>query len=137
MRTVLWVFAWIGVAVWTIFSLVGFGVLGLLGDAARVFSGHVPGFPDEFFSAPWLAGLMQSIGNFALFIVWVVGTGILLAVPAIIGLFLPRRELTRAYAPDPRPMRFAPPGRPGPVGAPFARPPLSDGARDGPRRAPF
>src|SRR3712207_1460127 len=105
MRTVLWVFAWIGVAVWSIFSLVGFGVLGLLGDAAREFSGHVPGFPDEFFTAPWLAGLMQSIGTFALFIVWVVGTAVILAVPAVIGLFLPRRELTRDYEPDPRAAR--------------------------------
>lgn len=111
MRTVLWVFAWIGVAVWTIFSLVGFGVLGLLGDAAREFSGAVPGFPDEFFTAPWLAGLMQSIGNFALFIVWVVGTGMIIAVPAVLSLFLPRRELTRAYQPDPRAARVPAVGR--------------------------
>jgi hypothetical protein len=125
MRTVLWVFGWIGVAVWTIFALVGFGVLGFVGDLARDFGGHVPGFPDEVFSAPWLAELTQSIGRFALFLVWAIGTAVILAVPAVVGLFLPRRELTRSYQGDARAARFPAPGRPsGPV-APFGRPPLA------------
>jgi hypothetical protein len=96
MRTVLWTIGWIGVAIWTVFALVAFGFVGLVGDTARDFSGHVPGFPDELFSAPWIVDLMQRTGRLALFLVWLLGAAVILAVPGLLSLLFPRRTRTAA-----------------------------------------
>ena len=111
MRTVLWTIGWILVGVWSLFVLVGFGIVGVVGDVARDVSGHVPGFPDEIFSVPWIAELVQRTGRFALFVVWLLGAAVILAVPGLLSLLIPRRLHRPAHRlPDSDVGRFPGPG---------------------------
>lgn len=110
MRTLLWVLGWIGVGVWTLFALVGWGALGLFGEVARSASGQVPGFPVETFSMAWLADMAHRLGGLALLFVWAIGTAMILAVPAIASLFFRRRDARRASV-DPRALRMPSLGR--------------------------
>jgi hypothetical protein len=92
MRTLLWTLGWIGVGVWTLFSLGAFAVLGLFGELGRGVGGYVEGFPVETLSPPWIVNMVQSVGGAAIFLVWAGGVAMILAVPAIASLFLRRRD---------------------------------------------
>jgi hypothetical protein len=113
MRTVLWIIAWVGAALWSLGALVAWGTLGLASDVARGLGGHVPGFPIEMFSLPWFAALAQSVGGSAMFFTWLFGLMLIFAVPLVAGLFLPRRTYEPRYWGDrSRPPPMAPPNLP-------------------------
>jgi hypothetical protein len=96
MRTVLWILAWVGAALWSFGALVAWIALGFGADIARGLGGYVPGFPVEIFSLPWFAALAQGVGGSAVLFTWLFGLLLIFAVPLVAGLFLPRK---RRYEP--------------------------------------
>lgn len=94
MRRLLWVFAWIAVALWSLFAWGAYGLLDFFGGVAARNADIVTGHPE---SVEWLSwGLMtlRGLGLGAIVFVWALVSLLILAVPAVLGLFFggARRE---------------------------------------------
>jgi hypothetical protein len=106
MRRLLWVLAWIGVALWSLFAWGAHGLLDVFGDLAIRNADIVSDHPEtvEWFS--WGLATLRSLGLGAIVFVWAAVSLLILAVPAVIGFILPR---TRPVERNPFPQGF--PGR--------------------------
>jgi hypothetical protein len=101
MTRVLWVFAWIAVAIW---SLVAFSAYGLL----DLFGGLLARNADSLASDPctvewlfWVTNGLKKLGLAAILLVWGLVSLAMLAVPWTLS-----RLARRAAAPPPRDLRF-------------------------------
>jgi hypothetical protein len=123
MRRLLWVLAWIGVALWSLFAWGAHGLLEVFGDLAIRNADIVSGHPEtvEWFS--WGLTMLRSLGLGAIVFVWAAVSLLILAVPAVIGLILPRAHPS---ARNPYPQ-----GSPGRAPVTGGYPPIS---REPPRR---
>ncbi len=81
MRRIVWVLAWTGVALWSLFALGAYGLLDLVWSATTAGADLAPRAPDSFTTGEphpledlfaFFAGL-KSLGGFALGAVWLVG----------------------------------------------------------------
>ncbi|MCG7391929.1 hypothetical protein MHY87_03290 [Microvirga sp. ACRRW] len=90
MRRLLWVLAWIGVALWSLFAWGAYGLLDLFGDVAVRNADIVSDHPETVEWLSWGLAVLRSLGLGAIVFVWGAVSLLILAVPAVIGFILPR-----------------------------------------------
>ena len=97
MRRLLWILAWIGVALWSLFAWGAYGLLDIFGDLAVRNADIVSEHPEtvEWFS--WGLATLRNLGLGAIVFVWAAVSLLILAVPAVIGLILPRARPVERY----------------------------------------
>lgn len=96
MSRLLWLFAWIGVGVWSLVAFLAYGVLDLVGSAAMrnadIFSSDPETVEWIFRAFSWLHGLSTSIA----LVVWGVVSLAILAVPWLLDRMVGRRVVMSA-----------------------------------------
>ena len=94
MRRLLWVFAWIAVALWSLFAWGAYGLLDFFGGVAARNAAIVTGHPGSVEWLSWALMTLRGLGLGAIVFVWGLVSLLILAVPAVLGLFLggSRRE---------------------------------------------
>ena len=101
MRRLLWILAWIGVALWSLFAWGAYGRLDIFGDLAVRNADIVSEHPEtvEWFS--WGLATLRSLGLGAIVFVWAAVSLLILAIPAVLGFILPRdRTVERSPYPQ-------------------------------------
>lgn len=99
MRTLMWTFAWIGVAIWSLIAWSGHAIIGIAG---AVFGGG--GVTTDFgpiggTGLQNLVDAMADLGQGAVLVVWALVSLMILAVPAIIGrIFGSRRRAPKGIS---------------------------------------
>ena len=94
MKRLLWILAWIAVAIWSLFAWGAYGLLDVFGAFAARNADIVTGQPETVEWLSWALMTLRSLGLGAIVIVWGLVSLLILAVPALVGLFLgdSRRE---------------------------------------------
>ena len=94
MKRLLWILAWIAVAIWSLFAWGAYGLLDVFGAFAARNADIVTGHPETVEWLSWTLMTLRSLGLGAIAIVWGLVSLLILAVPAVLGLFLggSRRE---------------------------------------------
>lgn len=94
MKRLLWILAWIAVAVWSLFAWGAYGLLDFFGGFAARNADMVTGHPESVEWLSWALMTLRSLGLGAIVVVWGLVSLVILAVPAVLGLFLggSRRE---------------------------------------------
>jgi hypothetical protein len=90
MRRLLWVLAWIGVAVWSLFAWGAYGLLDLFGGVASRNADIVTSHPETVEWLSWMLAALRNLGLAAIVLVWGVVSLLILAVPAAASLILGR-----------------------------------------------
>jgi hypothetical protein len=90
MRRLLWILAWIGVALWSLFAWGAYGLFDLFGDIAVRNADAVTNHPETVEWLSWALSVLRSLGLAAIVAVWAAISLMILAVPAILGFFLGR-----------------------------------------------
>ena len=90
MRRLLWILAWIGVAVWSLFAWGAYGLLDLFGNVAARNADIVSNHPETVEWLSWAITTLRGLGLAAVVFVWGLVSLLILAVPAVLGLFLGR-----------------------------------------------
>ncbi|NBJ13175.1 hypothetical protein [Microvirga arsenatis] len=98
MKRLLWVLAWIAVALWSLFAWGAYGLLDFFGGVAARNADIVTGHPETVEWLSWALTTLRGLGLGAIVVVWGLVSLLILAVPAVLGLFLggSRRD-PRAY----------------------------------------
>src|SRR5690348_10051406 len=108
MRRLLWILAWIAVAIWSLFAWGAYGLLDFFGGVAARNADVVTGHPETVEWLSWALTVLRSLGLGAIVILWGFVSLLILAVPAVLGLLLggsrrDRRDIDwRAPGMDPR-----------------------------------
>jgi hypothetical protein len=94
MRRLLWIVAWIAVAFWSLFAWGTYGLLDFFGGVAARNADIVTGHPETVEWLSWALMTLRGLGLGAVVVVWALVSLLILAVPAVLGLFLgsARRE---------------------------------------------
>ena len=92
MRRMLWVLAWICVALWSLFAWGAYGLFDLFGGVAVRNADIVTGHPETVEWLSWALGVLRSLGLAAIVVVWAAISLLILGVPAILSVFLGRPE---------------------------------------------
>lgn len=82
MSRIVWWFALVGVAVWSVVALLTYSVVDLVGSGASSY-GTVPGFPAEPLSFAWIAAKLHTVGLSAVMLGWLVGAAVILGSAAL------------------------------------------------------
>ena len=90
MRRLLWILAWVAVAVWSLFAWGAYGLFDLFGDVAVRNADVVTNHTETVEWLSWSLSVLRSLGLAAIIFIWAAISLLILAVPAIIGLFLGR-----------------------------------------------
>jgi hypothetical protein len=95
MRRLLWILAWFAVALWSLFAWGAYGLLDFFGGVAARNADIVTGHPETVEWLSWALTALRGLGLGAIVIVWGLVSLLILAVPAVAGLFLggSRRDL--------------------------------------------
>jgi hypothetical protein len=88
MKRLLWVLAWIAVAFWSLFAWGAYGLLDFFGGVAARNADIVTGHPETVEWLSWALMTLRGLGLGAVVIVWALVSLLILAVPAVLGLFL-------------------------------------------------
>jgi hypothetical protein len=88
MKRLLWILAWIAVAVWSLFAWGAYGLLDFFGGFAARNADMVTGHPESVEWLSWALMTLRSLGLGAIVVVWGLVSLLILAVPAVLGLFL-------------------------------------------------
>ena len=88
MKRLLWILAWIAVAAWSLFAWGAYGLLDFFGGIAVRNADIVTGHPEMVDWLSWALTVLRGLGLGAVVIVWGVVSLLILAVPAVLGLFL-------------------------------------------------
>jgi hypothetical protein len=96
MRRLLWVLAWVAVAVWSLFAWGAYGLLDFFGGVAARNADIVTGHPETVEWLSWALAVLRSLGLGAIVFVWGLVSLLILAVPAVLSLVLGRSH------PEPR-----------------------------------
>lgn len=88
MRRLLWVLAWIAVAIWSLFAWGAYGLLDFFGGVAARNADIVTGHPETVEWLSWGLMALKGLGLGAVVVVWALVSLLILAVPAVLGLFL-------------------------------------------------
>lgn len=78
-----WAFAWIGAAFWSLFALVAYATVDMVGTGASSY-GTVPGFPPEPFTFAWIAARLSSASLWAVTLGWLAGLAAMFGGAAIV-----------------------------------------------------
>lgn len=94
MRRLLWIFAWMAVALWSLFAWGAYGLLDFFGGVAARNADIVTGHPESVEWLSWALMTLRGLGLGAIVFVWGLVSLLILAVPAVLSLFLAgaRRE---------------------------------------------
>jgi hypothetical protein len=92
MRRALWVLAWIGVALWSLFAWGAYGLLDVFGGIAARNADVVTSQPEAVEWLSWALSTLKGLGLAAIVVVWGLVSLLILAVPAVAGLFLRRSQ---------------------------------------------
>src|SRR3712207_4878458 len=90
MRRLLWILAWIAVAVWSLFAWGAYGLLDFFGGIAARNADMVTGHPETVEWLSWALTALRGLGLGAIVVVWGLVSLLILAVPALLGVFLGR-----------------------------------------------
>jgi hypothetical protein len=95
MKRLLWILAWIAVALWSLFAWGAYGLLDFFGGLAARNADIVTGQPEAVEWLSWALMTLRGLGLGAIVVVWGLVSLLILAVPAVVGLFLggSRRDL--------------------------------------------
>ncbi|MFL4997528.1 hypothetical protein [Microvirga tunisiensis] len=88
MKRLLWILAWSAVAVWSLFAWGTYGLLDFFGGFAARNADIVTGHPETVEWLSWALMTLRSLGLGAIVVVWGLVSLVILAVPALLGLFL-------------------------------------------------
>jgi hypothetical protein len=94
MRRLLWIIAWFAVAIWSLFAWGAYGLLDFFGGVAARNADIVTGHPESVEWLSWALMTLRGLGLGAIVFVWGLVSLLILAVPAVLSLFLgsARRE---------------------------------------------
>ena len=87
MKRLLWVLAWIAVAFWSLFAWGAYGLLDFFGGVAARNADIVTGHPEAVEWLSWALMTLRGLGLGAVVVVWALVSLLILAVPAVLGLF--------------------------------------------------
>jgi hypothetical protein len=90
MKRLLWGLAWIAVLVWSLFAWGAYGLLDFFGGVAARNADIVTGHPETVEWLSWALTALRGLGLGAIVVVWGLVSLLILAVPAVLGLFLGR-----------------------------------------------
>ena len=88
MKRLLWILAWSAVAVWSLFAWGTYGLLDFFGGFAARNADVVTGHPETVEWLSWALMTLRGLGLGAIVVVWGLVSLVILAVPALLGLFL-------------------------------------------------
>jgi len=88
MKRLLWILAWAAVAIWSLFAWGAYGLLDFFGGVAARNADIVTGHPETVEWLSWALMTLRGLGLGAIVIVWGLVSLLILAVPALLGLFL-------------------------------------------------
>jgi hypothetical protein len=88
MRRLLWIVAWVAVAIWSLFAWGAYGLLDFFGGIAARNADMVTGHPETVEWLSWALMALRGLGLGAVVVVWALVSLLILAVPAVLGLFL-------------------------------------------------
>jgi hypothetical protein len=86
MKRLLWVLAWIAVALWSLFAWGAYGLLDFFGGVAARNADIVTGHPESVEWLSWALMTLRGLGLGAIVFVWGLVSLLILAVPAVLGL---------------------------------------------------
>jgi hypothetical protein len=92
MRMLLWIAAWIGVAIWSLFAFAGHALLGVAGDLFVANADIAPLSPEGVVSLSALIDGLAAFGQGAVFFVWAIGSLVILSVPYFASRLFGRRS---------------------------------------------
>ncbi len=95
MRRLLWVLAWVSVAIWSLFAWGAYGLFDLFGGVAVRNADMVIGHPETVEWLSWALTVIRNLGLTAIVVVWAAVSLMILAVPAVLGFFLGRPKPDR------------------------------------------
>ncbi len=101
MRRVVWILAWIGVALWSAASLGAYALVDLFGDIAYRHADVVSTDPETVVWVAWAVDLVRDLGLGALVVLWVVVALLILGVAWIITRFIGEAADRRPDHPPP------------------------------------
>lgn len=81
----LWVFGWIGVALWSLFCLVAYGLIDVVG---RLFMNNADMYSDNPETVEWIWRLLNglhTVSTGAVLVIWALVSLMILAVPWLLG----------------------------------------------------
>src|ERR687897_2384245 len=90
MKRLLWGLAWIAVLVWSLFAWGAYGLLDFFGGVAARNADIVTGHPETVEWLSWALTALRGLGLGAIVVVWGLVSLLILAVPAVLGLFFGR-----------------------------------------------
>ncbi len=88
MKRLLWILAWVAVAIWSLFAWGAYGLLDFFGGFAARNADIVTGSPEAVEWLSWALITLRGLGLGAIVFVWGLVSLLILAVPAVLGLFL-------------------------------------------------
>lgn len=97
MRRLLWVVAWVAVALWSLFAWGAHGLLDFFGGVAVRNADLVSNHPETVEWLSWAFATLRSLGLGAIVFVWAVGSLLILAVPAVLGRMFSRSHPVSSY----------------------------------------
>jgi hypothetical protein len=106
MTRILWVFALLAVAVWTLFAWGVYGLINFFGDTAARNADAVTNHPAGVEWLAWVASALRNVGLAAVVLVWLVVSAVIVAVPTLLSVAL--RTLGRGRRGAPGPMAWPP-----------------------------
>jgi hypothetical protein len=87
-KRLLWILAWFAVALWSLFAWGAYGLLDFFGGVAARNADIVTGHPETVEWLSWALMALRGLGLGAIVLVWGLVSLLILAVPAVLGLFL-------------------------------------------------
>ena len=90
MTRILWIFALMAVAVWTLFAWGVYGLISFFGDTAARNADVVTSHPDQCRVDLMGRSALRNVGLAAVVLVWGVVSAVILAVPTVLSLALGR-----------------------------------------------
>lgn len=97
MRRLLWIVAWCGVVLWSLFAWGAYGLLDFFGGVVVRNADMVTNHPETVEWLSWALATLRSLGLGAIVFVWGLVSLLILAVPAVLGLFLGRSNSVDRY----------------------------------------
>src|SRR3712207_8937978 len=88
MRRLLWILAWIAVAVWSLFAWGAYGLLDFFGGFAARNADIVTGSPEAVEGLSWALTTLRGLGLGAIVVVWGLVSLLILAGSAVVGAVL-------------------------------------------------
>lgn len=101
MRRVLWTFGWIGVAIWSLFCALAYGLFDLVGRGFMRGADAFSGSPEVAAGMSSVFGFLHSFSTGAVVVIWAIVSLMILAVPWSLDRMIGTAVTVRMSAPPP------------------------------------